>query len=273
MRLRSNSGKCAGVPLRLERLDDRALPSVTFVEANGTLCVRGDQQANTIVISDDGSTNAGNIVVQADGQTYTSQTAITTIRVYGRGGNDSVEYDLNFDLMGTRMVRAYLGNGNDSFLAHVQGNIEDPAALTICAWGNNGEDQLSFEGVNANVGLGGSLAVHFDGGNGKDDLSVDFSGVVDGDAKFTANGGNGKDAVTGHFNVLAGVNAETQQSAPSTGTLTLKLLGGNGVDTITASLTGESDLSADSKYIVNGGHGKDIFDLSSNLTAVDPARN
>src|SRR5437660_9080032 len=119
MRLRSNSGKCAGVPLRLERLDDRAMPSVTFVETNGTLVIRGDQQANSIIISDDGSTNAGNIVVQADGQSYTATTAITKIRVNSRGGNDSVEYDLNFDLMGARTVQAYLGNGDDSFVAHV----------------------------------------------------------------------------------------------------------------------------------------------------------
>src|SRR5262245_58506535 len=85
MRLRSNRGRHVGTPLRLERLDDRSLPSVTFVETNGTLYIRGDQQANTIVISDDGSTAVGNIVIQADGQTYISQTAITNIRVYGRG--------------------------------------------------------------------------------------------------------------------------------------------------------------------------------------------
>lgn len=267
MSLKSNPGRRVG--LRLEPLDDRALPSVTFVEANGTLCIRGDQWANTVVVTDDGSTNAGNIVVQADGQTYTSQTAITTIRFYGRNGNDSFTYNLNFDLLGERNVRAFLGNGNDSFLAHVQSNINDPAALKIWAWGNNGEDQLSFEGVGANVGLGGSLAVHLWGGNGKDTLNVGYSGALNGDVKFVANGGNGKDVITANLVVESSENPETHEPVPSTGTLTLKLLGSNGVDDITASLSGESDLSADSKFVIHGGHGKDNFVLSDNLTACD----
>jgi hypothetical protein len=268
--LRSNHGRRAGYPLRLERLDDRALPSVTFVEADGTLCIRGDQWANTVVVTDDGSSNAGNIVVLADGQTYTSQTAITTIRFYGRNGNDSFTYNLNFDLTGERNVRAYLGNGEDSFLAHVEGDINDQAALKIWAWGNNGEDQLSFEGVGANVGLGGSLAVHFWGGNAKDTVNVGYSGALNGDVKFVANGGNGKDVMTGNVVVESTVNSETQETVPSTGTLTLKFHGSNGVDDLTVSLSGESDLSTDSKFVICGGQGKDNFLLSANLTPLDP---
>jgi hypothetical protein len=268
MRLRSNRGRRAGIALRLERLDDRALPSVTFVETNGTLYVRGDQQANTIVIADDGSTNAGNIVVQADGQTYTSQTAITKIQVNARNGDDSVEYDLNFELMGERTVKAYLGNGDDSFVAKVHANINDPAALTIRAWGNNGEDQLSFDGIGANVGLGSSLKVCFDGGNGKDNLNFDYSGALNGIATFNAQGGNGKDVVAGHLNVEPSENPETHEDVPSTGSLTAHFHGGNGVDDMTLQVTGTDSLTS-LDATLRGGHGKDTFDTSANVKVID----
>jgi len=244
------------------------MPSVTFVETNGTLVIRGDQQANSITISDDGSTNAGNIVVQADGQSYTATTAITKIRVNSRGGNDSVEYDLNFDLMGARTVQAYLGNGDDSFVAHVHAAVNDPAALTIRAWGENGQDQLNFDGVGANVGLGGSLTVNFNGGNGKDNVNVDFAGVMDGNIKLTADGGNGKDVVSGHLNAESSEDPETHETIGSTGSLTAVFRGGNGVDDMTLQVTGTDSLTSLIAR-ANGGHGKDTFDTSANVTLVD----
>src|SRR4051794_16431613 len=79
----SESQQMSQVLLRLRPLDDRSLPSVTFVEAGGVLTVRGDQWANTVVVSDDGTAGPGAVTVQADGQTYTSLDVVTRIRVMG----------------------------------------------------------------------------------------------------------------------------------------------------------------------------------------------
>jgi hypothetical protein len=254
---------------RLEILDDRTLPSVTFVESGHTLAIRGDQNANTILINDDGTANAGNISVQADGQSYTSQGAITTIRVLGRNGADSVEYDLNADLGNVRKVVADLGNGNDTFMARVHGNINDPARLTISASGGNGDDQLSLDAVGANVNDGGSFSVTFNGGNGKDNLLMDYSGLLIGKAAFTANGGNGKDVVTGNLNAESYTLNETGESWLSTGKLAAHFRGDNAVDAMTLHVTGTDDLTSLVARL-NGGNGKDTFDATSNVTIVDP---
>jgi hypothetical protein len=255
---------------RLERLDDRALPSVSVVETSGTLLIRGDRHANTVLIADNGTADDGNVVVQIDGQSYTSQGAITTIRVFGGSVADSVEYDLNGDLASARTVEAHLGNGNDSFVARVQANLNDQANLTIRAWGGNGDDQLSLDAIGANVQAGGLLSVNFDGGNGKDNLQMNFSGVIMGTTSFAANGGNGKDVVAGQLNVEPIViNPETHQTSPSTGSLTAIFRGGNGVDAMTLNVTGTDSLTTlDAK--LNGGNGKDTFDATSNVTIVDP---
>ncbi len=261
------SRHCRFVP-RLEQLHERALPSVSVVETGSTLVVRGDQFANDIVITDDGTSNAGNVVVQIDGQTYTSQGAITTIRIAAGSGSDSVEYNLSADLLGSRTVNAYLGNGDDTFLSTVHSNLNDPASLLIRAWGGNGEDSLSLDGIGANVGAGGKLAVVFAGGNGKDSIDEEFSGVLMGDASFKAYGGNGKDVVVGNLNADLTSNSETGETAPSTGSLTARFCGGNGVDAMTLNVTGADDLTTRDLRL-NGGLGKDTFENTDNVTVVD----
>lgn len=254
---------------KLESLNDRVLPSVTFIEKGDTLVIRGDNQANNIVINDNGTSVAGNVTVLADGQSYTATGSIATIRVLTRGGNDSVQYDLSSDLWGARNVIADLGNGADSFVANLQTNINDPAALAMRVWGGNGNDLLTLNAVGANVGVGGSLKVGFQGGNGKDTLDMNFSGILNGDAIFNADGGNGKDVVTGHLNAESSELQETGETWPSTGTLVAHFRGGNGVDAMTLQVTGTDDLT---KFVAraNGGNGKDTFDVSENVKIVDP---
>ena len=196
--------------LRLERLDDRALPSVSVVETGGTLVVHGDQSDNTIVISDDGTSDAGNVVVQVfdDDQTYTSNGAITKIRIVGRGGDDTVEYDLNGNLSNSRTVVADLGKGDDVFNANVNYlQLNDGASLTIRALGGNGKDQLSVN-ANCDVMEGASLSVVLKGGNGKDSILENFTGVLMGTASFKADGGDGHDLVFGSLNVSSMSNGD-----------------------------------------------------------------
>ena len=122
-------------PLRLESLDERALPSVSMIETDGTLVIRGDRHANDISITDDGTANAGNVVVVADGQTFTSSGAIANIRVLSGGGADNVRYELTGDLSGPRDVSASLGDlyrAADSF-ASEQTRERPHVALGVAA--------------------------------------------------------------------------------------------------------------------------------------------
>jgi hypothetical protein len=244
------------------------MPSVTFTETDGTLVISGDQFANSIVVTDDGSANAGNVVVEADGETYTSLGAVTTIRVVSRSGADDVQYSLTGDLTSERTVRVYLGNQHDSFTANLIGDLLEGADLTICANGGNGHDSLAFTGVDANVGLGASLLVKLLGGNGVDSLAVDYAGLLNGTASFVANGGNGKDSVAGHIVLHSWELPETGESQASSGELTAIFRGGNGVDAMALSVEGAESLSVfDAR--VNGGRGKDTFETSDNVTVVD----
>src|SRR5438034_321947 len=87
---------------RLESLDDRAMPSATvpFTEDNGILTIRGDQHANTIVVTDDGTGAANAVQVTIDGHDYFSQGAVTKIVVNSGGGADTVRYELTGEMIG-----------------------------------------------------------------------------------------------------------------------------------------------------------------------------
>jgi len=262
--MRFRSGRRKSVVPRLERLDERAMPSVSAVAASGTLTIKGDHHANTIVITDDGT---GHVTVVGDGQT-TSFEGVSYVRVTTGAGADRVEYDLTGDLSAPRAVDVSLGNGNDTFVANVQGNLLDGGSLILVSHGGNGDDQLSVEATDVDVAAGAHLTANLYGQNGKDNLSVDYSGLLQGSATLSADGGNGKDVVSGNVSLNSATDPNSETSTLSDGWLTLNFSGGNGVDQISASLSGETDLSS-LLAVVDGGHGKDTFHTSDNLTPVD----
>ena len=232
--------------LRLRPLDDRSLPSVTFVEASGMLTVRGDQWANTIVVTDDGTAGPGAVTVQADGLSYTSQSALTRIRVIGWNGADSVEYHLTGDLT-----------------ADLAGNVGAGGRLELWVYGGNGEDTLSVGGAGGGVAADGRLDVRLFGGNGRDVVGVDLTGVWAGDVNVALWGGNGTDTLSADLTAAAG----------STGTVKARVFGGNGVDTLTlltARAATDDPVSFDAA--VNGGNGKDVFTSSDGVRVVDLPR-
>jgi hypothetical protein len=122
----------------------------------------------------------------------------------------------------------------------------------------------------ADVDASGSLTATLTGGNGMDDLSLNYSGKLQGTAHLSADGGNSKDSVSG--SVSLSNSTDPGGTTDSTGHLFLDFEGGDGVDAIKVSLSGESNLASDSTFTINGGRSKDTFDLSANLTAVDPNR-
>lgn len=250
--------------LRLEALDNRTLPSITVVETDGVMTVRGDQRANEVVITDTGTGDAGAVTVVVDGETFTSTAAVTTLRVYTNSGADNVEYNLSGDLAVNREVKIYLGNQHDTFTGNVTGNVLENVEFDLLVNGGNGHDTLGLVWTGA-VAAGAVVDVEVLGGNGKDTLDVDLTGALNGTVDLRVSGGNGKDAVT------ANVNAE----AGSGGTVNAMILGGNGKDTMTVSEThvtpaeGSTDPVVTFDITIHGGNGKDFFDLTGDVTAID----
>ena len=247
--------------LRLRPLDDRIVPSVTVSQVGGVLTVRGDQGANSIVVSDNGTADPGAVTVTADGQTFTSQDAVTRIRVIGWNGPDSVEYDLTGDLTTDRKLVVCLGNQDDTFTANLGGNVVAGGNLSLWVYGQNGEDTLTVGGTGGGVAADRRLDVRLLGGNGKDVVDVDLTGLWAGNLNVLLSGGNGTDTVSANLTAADG----------STGTVKARVFGGNGVDTVTlltARATAGDAVSFDAA--VCGGNGKDVFQSSDGVRVLDP---
>jgi hypothetical protein len=240
--------------LQLEALNDRIVPAVTFAEVNGTLTVTGDQRANDIEITDDGT--ASGVTVTVGDTEYHPTQQISQVVVDSRGGSDTVSYNLTGDYVGTmRTVQVFLGNGKDTFTADLGHAIDSASIFALRVVGGNGKDSLT---VDASGNVAGQLTVSLEGGNGMDDLSFNFTGELTGTLRAVADGGNGKDTIDYHVSA-----ADT-----STGTVFAQVFGGNGKDTLGLAVEGGT-LSVDAT--VDGGHGKDIFDpsITDNVTIVD----
>jgi len=274
------------VALRLEPLNDRVVPSVTVVQDGGTMTIKGDAHANDIEIRD-GGTPAG-LTVLVDGVDQgLSGLEVTKVVVRAGSGADTVSYTLTGDYAATaRTVEVWLGNGNDTFTADLGYAIGADSSLTLQVHGGNGKDDLSATGTGSVAGTldvqlfgqngmdvvsydytgdvvaGGTLKVQVDGGNGKDDLSFHYAGLVDGSLELAAAGGNGMDTFDGDLSVTGGA-----------GSVTAEVLGGNGKDDLTLSLTGDvlAGLTLDAS--IDGGHGKDTVTTTGDVVVVDAAKN
>jgi hypothetical protein len=160
---------------RLEPLDDRSLPSVSYSVLVTTLFVTGDAGANTIVISDAG-TDSG-IIVNGDGDPFVATTPISAIVVQTLGGDDTVIYDLSGPLTTTRLVSVDLGRGYDTFTANLNGQTVSGAStnLGITVDGRWGGDAMVLNAIGATVSPEARLSVDFHGEAGKDTIVFDYS--------------------------------------------------------------------------------------------------
>jgi hypothetical protein len=246
---------------RLEVLNERALPSVTAEVEGGILRILGDQQANDIVINDNGTSGTDAITVTVDGEPldFTLTEAVTDVVVKSAGQQDTVTYNLTADLATTRTVEVWLGNQHDTFTGNLGAwAVTADGDLTLTVHGGNGHDTLDVTGTG---NVDGSLTVELLGGNGKDDIGVDLAGVFNGTIDLTVSGGNGKDLVRG----------DVTAAAESTGTVTAEFNGNNGRDDLGLIVDGDGvdGLTVDAQ--LDGGHGRDEFDpaTSDNVVIVD----
>lgn len=169
---------------RLEAFDPRVLPSVTvsYSPTDGLLSIQGDDSADAITITDTGKADAGSVTVFDHGApVYISEGPVTRIQVFTFGGDDTVDYWLSSDLLTNRTVTTDLGDGNDAFTAHLNGqNVGAGSDFVIQAVGVAGKDKLTLDATGVNVGAGAHLTVDFQGGRGHDGVVLNYSpGVVD----------------------------------------------------------------------------------------------
>ena len=240
---------------RLDALNDRIAPSVSVSRpVVGVVTIRGDGNDNSVRITDNGTSAVGNVVVEVDGQRTEFDQPVSEIRLTGGGGEDSVRFNLTGDLTSDRTIVANLGNGNDTLIGEVRGDVADGVDFVVRANGGNGQDTIRVVGESVDTRAGASISVGLNGGNGRDDVSLDFTGVLTGRAAFVVSGGNGSDRLGGSV-VL---------DPTSDGTLDGRWLGGNGADTGEVSLEGtERVIIGDTG--VDGGRGQDEITTRGDL--------
>lgn len=161
----------------LERLPDRINPSVTASYANGVLSVYGDEQANAVVVSQDGAGNVmvtdhGNPVVVTGGTPTTAN--VVRLNVFLGAGNDSVLLDPSLDLLAAQAaVALYGGSGNDTLAAGNDRAILYGQEGNDSIVGGAGNDMLFGQaGDDTLFGAGGGTDYMY-GGEGNDSLFGD----------------------------------------------------------------------------------------------------
>jgi hypothetical protein len=267
------------VALQCEALEDRCVPcTFTFDPLTATLTVKGTPGKDAIAITDDGTNNAGAVTVSCNGATlFTSgPTAgvnqVHSIQINTLGGNhDSVLYTLTGDMLANnRNVVATFGNGKgDSFEGDVNGNLVN-SFLLLQATGGNGGDHLT--GMLSGSLHGNSfLAFLFQGGSGKDQLSIDATNsvAIDPLAQLTVDldGRAGDD--------LVNVAYEGQLQ----GAFFLRAMGSAGKDRVNATVTLDglsngllfgpmSPNTGKMAAQVNGGGGKDKLSFEVDLSGM-----
>jgi Ca2+-binding RTX toxin-like protein len=259
------------------------------------LIITGTNKADVITINDNGTGSPGNITVTlGNGSTYTSQGAVSTIEVSGRGGNDQVTYNLTGELVVPRSVLVDLGAGNDTFVGNVAGAINNPTGLDLEAYGDSGNDSLSIvqsaptlqgtffpylEGDGGNdtlnfqstsdISAGANIGPGLSGGSGNDTITSNYSGVVDGNYIYnlTASGGAGNDIINDTVNVAAG-STGTIGSSSSTPAV---VEGGGGNDQITFAVNVDPTATqVQVNAVAVGGPGKDVVKRTTNVLS-DPS--
>ena len=163
---------------RLEGLDDRSLPSVSYALSGTFRFVTGDDGNNVVTIRDTG-TESG-IEVIGDGVPYTATSPITHVFVDTGVGNDTVEYDLTTSLTTNRLIDVRLGRGADVFTANIAGQtVGEWVSLAISAYGGGGGDTMALNAQGVSTNPNSILNVFFSGDAGKDKITFDYSANVE----------------------------------------------------------------------------------------------
>lgn len=274
--------------LQFDVLEDRNCPSTVIVDA-GVLVVQGDDEANSIAITDDG---AGNLTAVVDGQTYNASN-ISKVVVHGRDGDDDFSYQLTGERTTGLRLNLHMGDDNDLVTLDFAAGFSGPH-LKVNLHTGKGDDQVfTTLGDLTNVDLFFNVHLH----KGDDLFDLDLVGSTDAEdptillpgeitnsrVRFHVFGHQGADIVD--IDAL-GVNLDSasllkvkwhgQQGSDQffldyqgemNGRLVLQADGSQGNDTVAANLTLDAGSTPDLYARVKGGPGND--DLTLNVSAAD----
>jgi hypothetical protein len=294
------------VALQCEALEDRCVPcTFNFVPATATLTVTGTGGRDAVVITDDGTNNAGAVTLACNGATLFSSGPVAgvnqvhTIQVstlggkkdsvlytltgnmvantrsvsatFGGGKGDTFEADVNGNLTNSfLLIQANGGNGGDKITGNVTGSLNGASFLGFLFKGGTGKDQIGVDATNGvNIGPLAQLTVSVDGGAGNDRVNVDYEGQLQGAFFLGAAGGAGKDKV--HATVtLDGVSNGLLfgPTSPNTGKAAAQVQGGGGNDRLSFEVDLSGTLKAASAAEIDGGAGVDACHAVGFITGV-----
>lgn len=288
----------------LSRLEAREVPATLAVFNTNVLTVTGDANANAITVAADA---AGNLTVTDNGapvfirSTFgtPTKTALTTVSVSGRGGDDTIILDRSLNVLDTAGKLAAAPNatlngngGNDTIRVFsggfLGGVLTNPIVGNTVMDGGAGNDFLD-SGFGNDVMLGGdgndtlrwlpgTLIDTFDGGSGNDTGVVVGNGNNQGDAFVLSATGPGTarfqrtnlvpffiDVTTTENFVMqtqSGDDTITVNDLTGTGIRTVTSDGGDGNDTINGSASGAKQLliGGAGDDLLTGGRGHDTLD-------------
>ncbi len=96
-----------------ETLETRFCPTVSVVASGHTLLIQGDDSANRVSITDNGSGQVTAEISSPTDQTSLTADGIDTIQVNAGNGDDTVDYSLRGNLVQNLNLVVRLGAGND----------------------------------------------------------------------------------------------------------------------------------------------------------------
>jgi hypothetical protein len=215
--------------LNLETLEDRCTPAVTFSVVGSTLFLNGDDQPNSIVITDTGSSAPNNVTVVADGQGLLLPAVnISIIRVSAGDGDDFVSYTLNNNLRNNRKVLVDLGEDDDVFQGFLQRPARANKKMTMNIQGGDDDDSISVDAKRFGLPNGSYFYLTQDGGDGDDYLYFRYKATITGKIVYNAFGGDDEDTIYADLVAFDGTN-----DGPSTGRIVANVYGQDDDDAIT----------------------------------------
>ncbi len=214
---------------RFETLETRFCPAVSVVASGHTLLIQGDDTANRVSITDDGSGQVTAEISSPTAQSSLTALGIDTIQVNAGNGDDIVNYSLRGNLIQNLNLVVRLGSGNDRVDTSLLPDISSGRVNIDIA--GTGRDFVS--GRFGNI-IDTTLTLRAQLGDGDSVFNDYLAGNITGHARarFLAIGGAGDNTVSLHAEGVR-VDAGSQ--------LDVDLRGGSGKDVTAFVSNGEMD--------------------------------
>jgi hypothetical protein len=292
----------------LEGLEERTLLSTAQVVGD-LISIRGTNHTDRVQIVDEGNLATNQqIRVFCEGHlaATANATQIRAIQFQHMGrGNDVVEYDLTGALSAglpgsSRQVLGKLGSGTARFTANVNANLQS-ASLSLRVSGGTGKDTLELiqkgslfgtarlgcqctGGARDSVltfvapagvdnGIGTSENISLQGGRGRDQIGMSYSGNLDGALSLTADGGLNRDVIVAVV-ALDAKSGTNLGAGVVPGSLNVKEMGDAANDNLTLDVSQQASNMVNLNAVhvgaqIDGGDGSDSFHASPGVAVTN----